>query len=328
MRNLTLLLHQLRCIAKESETSGKPMRLTQPVKRAYTDEWVLPASEDEDFGESVYQVGYLGMYGLQGVLPDYFTDELLHLAEKNRPMRQFLDLFNQRFYQLLLQAWENYHFFNEDTLRPRNEHTKRQAVILDRLSGVLAGHSVPYMHGLRWYQMYLYRRSSRTIIGLQSILASFFPQLDIELNTFVAQYRRIPQDQFAIMGQNLTIGREGNFLVGSKIKDIGGTFEVKVKELGYDDYLELLPGGKLRRLMNELLENYTQGQWDTDLTLELRSDQIPQWELGNRSMGRDIWVHCLPMRDNALITTGALGKDVPAPSKNPGVTPETGEAVG
>lgn len=308
MKELTHLLHELRCIAKKAQDEGKTLRLTQPVKRGYADQWITPVEEFTDFGDEVYEVAHFGLYGRHGALPDYFTDQMIHLAEDNQAMRHFMDIFNQRYFHLLIHIWQSYHFFNEDTLRPRNEYAQRQQVILDRLSGVLAGHRQDYMHGLRWHQMYLYRQGNRTILGLQSILDSFFPDLEIELQTYVAQYRRIPEDQWSIMGKSMRIGREGNFLVGSKIKDLSGTFQINVKNLNYDSYTQLLPNGNLRRLMQQMVHNYTQGQWDCKMSLELRADEIPQWTLGERSVGRDVWVHCLPMRENALIETGGLDR--------------------
>lgn len=50
---------------------------------------------------------FMGLYGVQSPLPDYFLQQALFA--RGACLRAFLNLFNQRFYELLYQAWKKSH---------------------------------------------------------------------------------------------------------------------------------------------------------------------------------------------------------------------------
>jgi len=235
------------------------------------------------------------LYGRYGVLPDYFTDELLLQDESDNAMRTFLDIFNRRVFGAMFQAWQHHELFLEDALDPESAPGENEAFLFRRIAGQLASASLPrHIKGLRWNRMDLYRGGVRTSAGVLSLVRAFFPDLEIELETFVAVERKIPEDQRPVMGKApITLGAEGNLLTGTSIRDPRGGFRLVFRNLTYADFSKLLPGGgedSWRPLLESLVTDYTRGTPSCLVRLALRADQIPTARFGSQRMGRDLFL--------------------------------------
>ncbi len=276
------------------------------VTRAYPSTFVRP----DGAGDLVLAIP--GLYGGFGVLPDYFTDELLLEGEDREAMRAFLDLFNSRLVELLSGVWARYRLFIEDPLEGGTAQGKREMRMLSRLSGKLVEREEPlYLKGLRQHKLGLFRRAARTSDGLLELLGTFFPDLTIELEQFVVQYRSIPQKQLARLGTNTLIGAEGSFLAGRRIKDIGGGFRLFFRALDYESFMRLSPGGDWRKLLETLTNDYTKGRLDCLIRLELKASDVPSWKLESpgkpgRLLGRNMWLKSLPSRTAEVVDAGRL----------------------
>jgi len=286
--------------------------LTQPASRA----WQESRARDlpDDSGTRRVSVSYAGLYGRFGVLPDYFTDELLQDVDERRGMHDFFDMFNQRLLGLLYQAWRRYHLLQEDLLEPADERARAEARYLDRLSGLL--HSLdaePAFRGLRWSHIGLYRRPARTLTGLQTLIEAFFPDVRFEIETFVPAYRDIPPEQQVCLGvMPVKLGADGNFLAGRRVKDIGGTIRIVFRALDYRTYTQLLPGGLWRTYLARLVNDYTHRAYDCLVRLELLPEEVPEWRLGlsiggrEPGLGLDFWAKSRAPDEPVLVEAGML----------------------
>jgi len=277
-------------------SGDQPLRTR--LTRHYTSEQVTSSEEGAE-------LNLPGLYGRHGILPDYFTDELLADDSDHSAMRDFLDFFDARYYTLLFATWNRYQFFLESALG--GEETSDEAFFLDRLAGLLGQREMPlFLKGLRWNKLAIYRKQARTREGLYALVHSFFPDLELELETFVVVQRLIPKDQQAVLGQNLRLGADGNLLTGKTIADPSGGIRMFFKNLDYDAYMDLLPGGKCRELLTELVADFTRGDRDCMVRLELRADQVPGWQLGNRCIGRDVWLLTQAASASVCVEAGRL----------------------
>ena len=222
-------------------------------------------------------------------------------------MRGFLDIFNKRLLELLYLIWERHRFFDEDPLKPESERARETAGYLHRLTGMTTEPEEPlFMTGLRWHMAGLYRRRVRSDQGLLDILETFFPDLDVELQSFVPMFRPIPDDQFAILGAGLQIGAQGNFLAGSRIKDVAGGFRLFFRNLTYDQFMNLLPDGAWRHSLMQLVRDFTRNELTCFVQLEIRPEEIPTWRLGDRRLGMNLWLTSTTPEEAMVIDTGAL----------------------
>ncbi|MDJ0838738.1 MAG: type VI secretion system baseplate subunit TssG [Acidobacteriota bacterium] len=295
---------------------GSTEDMPAPVlTRRYTDEAVSRQVDDE--GQVLLETGLPALYGRHGVLPDYFTDELQLLGEKRDAMRFFLDIFNHRLFKALFDTWQQHQLFTEHALESETDHGNDEARLLARLSGQLGKRELPlHIQGLRWHRMNLYRARTRTADGLKSLVQAFFPELKIELETFVTITRKIPEEQQAELGnpeKPLRIGMQGNFLTGKNFDDPRGGIRIRVKALDYESFMKLQPPEKetpeddrWRDLLAELVHDYTRGTPRCKLHLELLAEEIPTWQLGSRRIGKDMWSKAGTMKENAQIDAGIL----------------------
>ena len=306
MKDWQYFFQKIRHLRLRAEKADKRLRLIQTPTRCYHKDFI--ASYTEDDAEIRVELTLPGLYGGHGVLPDYFSDQILQYTEEETALRDFMDFFNQRMMEIFYQTWSRYHFFTQDLMVPRTEQAEMESRFLDRLAGIMReSERAVYLRGLRWNRMRLYRQSGRTSTGLLDIITSFFPGLNIEFASFVAQYRTIPEDQLACLGKKpLQIGMNGCFLVGNKFKDMTGGFRLTVTQLDYPTYVKLLPGGAWNKLLVNLVGDYTKNQWECNLDLELKAEEVPAWQLGSRRAGTDMWVRSKPLEEDVKVQTGAL----------------------
>jgi len=304
MNGLDRLFQQTRRL--QIEAGERRLRFSQSPSRAYVAENDRVAVEERE-EELRASLAAVGLYGGFGALPDYFTDSLLQEPESSAAAREFLDLFNHRLLELFVQIWRDYRLMIEDPLSGRAEQGRRDARMLNRLLGQLAARDEPpHLRGQRWRRMGIYRRNTQTRLGMTRLLGDFFPELRIELETFQARWRPIPQEQRASLGKACArIGAAGDFLAGTAIKDVAGGFRLTFRGLDYASYMKLLPGGEWRANLRGLVVDYAKDRWECQVRLELAAEEIPRWQLGSRRLGLDMWLQSQPMNEAALVDAGA-----------------------
>ncbi len=253
-----------------------------------------------------------GLFGRLGVLPDYFTDELLLEHFDQATLRQFLDIFNHRLYVLLLEIWQRYHFFSESVLQPKTDNARREAFYLNCLAGTLklvgdrqaaSDEEAAAFQALRWHKISIYRRRKRSVEALRELLSVFFPDLEIRLRCMVPVSRPLPSGhRFALDGK-ICLGQDG--LLGESLVDLAGGIRLEVMNLTYAQFLSLngreLPdavGAPLRGLIRKLVNDFTKGKIQCFMSLTLRASEVPAWSLGQRDsyglavcLGQQVWLH-------------------------------------
>ena len=294
------LFQQMRAL----EASQNHAHITTSVSRAWPKERVRHTKDQK--GERL-ELSLTGLYGAYGILPDYFTDELLMEGPDREGMRAFLDIFGQRLVMLLYESWSRYRFFTDPALNPQTERAAKEKDFLDRLSGMLAPKDKPfYMTAMRCHKLALYRRRQRTAAGMLELLQIFLPGLKMRMEQFVVSYRKIPQHQFACLGQQMMLGSEGKFVIGERIKDIGGAFRLVFEDLDFDTFMNLSPGGPWRKQLEALVGDYASDTLESHIRLVLRREDVPAWRLGSRSLGRNVWLRSGPITQDQTVDTGVL----------------------
>ena len=297
----------LRQWRERAASEGKRLRFKGMATLAQREDLWRETAADHP-GEIHLTLNLPGLFGAFGTLPDYFTGEVVHDGEEDRAFRDFLDLFNHRFFETLFLIWRRYHLFSQDLLDPPSERAAEEARKLDRLAGFLDGGTHPaYLRGLRWHRMSLFHARHPTALGVCELVRAFFPNLEVSFTSFIATYRAIPPRQRAELGAKpLQIGRDGNALVGSKFKDLCGGYRLTFSGLDYESYIKCLPGGVWYALLNQVLNGYTRGRWECHLRLVLRREEIPGLRLGARRLGTDMWVQSLPPVADAAVDAGVM----------------------
>jgi type VI secretion system protein ImpH len=270
---------QLRTLKLAAAKKGRSLKLRAILSRSGHQPEVRLLERPEKPADIV-EVSLPALYGRFGALPDYFTDELLEGGDSSKALRDFLDIFNHRMLTTFQDIWERYHFFTEDVLNPNTDKASQEALILDRLTGMLTSEGLKANdRALRWHEMQLFRHPVRTRAGLLELLRSYFSGLQIAYQGFQVHLRDIPEGQRIKLGfKNSCLGED--LLCGDSLEDPGAGLRITFHSLDFQTYMSLQPGGERHRALCRLLAIYTESRWKCHLTLGLRSDQIPSINLG------------------------------------------------
>lgn len=292
MIHLSHFFQESRSIRRRAQEQSLPLRMVLNPSRVFQPRVVESVEEQEDRLE--VRVNFEGLYGGLGVLPGYFSDEILHHRDQLNALQDFLDVFNHRLLDCLFQIWRSSQIFLENGVEATEEENREFDRFLRSLAGIPAseGDQPTYLKCLRRHHFSLFQRREKSILGLSNVLTSFFSDVDFEFEEHEERFIPIPAFQRAKMSADnpLTIGASGTMLIGTRIRDINGRFTIKVADLDYACYMRLLPGGDWHELLGEIVRAYTEDQWECGLKLELRADEIPTMKLGEHRMGANCWL--------------------------------------
>ncbi len=83
-------------------------------------------------------LNFMGMIGVDSPLPHYLLQKTLANNQSSEQLRDFLQLINQRIYQLLFSAWRTARPITEQPASTNRHHTLLNRIAGERLSGAIA----------------------------------------------------------------------------------------------------------------------------------------------------------------------------------------------
>jgi len=235
-------------------------------------------------------VSFLGLYGASSPLPTFYTEDLIdERLSDSTSTRDFLDIFQQRLYTLLFQAWSKYRLF----VKVAEEETPEDIGKLFCLLGLgepelreVAGGAYPLLRYLG-----LFTQHPRSAAGLEGILRDTIGGCRVELVPCVLRKAKVPPDQRALLGETGNRLGEDCFL-GDEIDDRMGKFRLRVGPLDADRFDSLLPGRSLNRRVTAIVEIYLTDPLEYDIELVLAEGEAktaclgaPRWS----ALGLDTW---------------------------------------
>lgn len=247
-------------------------------------------------------VTFAGLYGPQGVLPQHYTALIMgRVRQKDTTLRDFLNLFHQRIFLLLHEAWEYGHL-------PIAVERDTRAELPDdgsRIFWSLAGLGFPsqkersaYADDALIYFSGLFARQPRTAIGLETILGSYFGW-PVEVEQFHGRWlyldtenrAQLPLSGMGMLGAQLGV----NAVPGRRVWDSQGKLRLRVGPVNESVFRTLLPHGSAHDAFADLARTYTGLEFDIDLQILLEPDAVP-WsqlqhaEASRPQLGRTAWV--------------------------------------
>jgi type VI secretion system protein ImpH len=247
-----------------------------------------PATDDGPPPEMV--VSFLGLTGPAGVLPQHYTTLLLRrLRLKDFALRDFLDLFNHRLVSLFYRAWEKYRL----PFAYERSHVDGSTETRDRCTEALyclVGLGTPHLRGYlevddEAFLFYAghFAHAPRSATGLEAVLSDYF-SLPMRVEQFLGQWLLLEEpDRSRLPGAGL--GGLNNRLgvdsvAGERVWDVQGKFRVRVGPLRYRQFRQLMPGAYGMRVLSQLTRSYAGAEFDFDIQLVLRPEEVPPCRLG------------------------------------------------
>ena len=261
---------------------------------------VRSVKRDERQEEAVeITMGYPGLYGVKAPLPNHIFDVTRLVEGDERPSnmgdvqpmfqaawatRDFLDIFNHRYYAYLYRALIKY--------RPElaNRENKKRVFIsmFKYLSGQMGDHMlqdtrskgatsrlpfVKYLAGIHGH-----------VEGLTFILKALLVDVAVEIEQFVPQWVPVKSPPQLGSKNSLASTLSNNAVVGRSMRDVSGKIRVWLGPLSRQQYASLLPGADKARQIAYFIQTYLPGHVNYDIGLILKTQEIPQAQLGNKEV--------------------------------------------
>lgn len=260
---------------------------------------------------AVMTVAFMGLTGPSGVLPLCYTELLMERVRAgDRALTAFLDLFGHRLISFFYRAWEKYRpaiaserggASAQDRpaladARSNDRFTQYlfHLIGLGRESGPLRQRHAFADQGLLPYTG-LFAQRHRPAVVLEALLRDAF-SLPVEVHQFTGQWLRLdPTDRSIVgaAGANNALG--ASMILGERVWDRQGKFRLSLGPLSFAQFQEYQPDGPSFRPLAELARQFVDGEFDFDVQLVLKAEEVPASRLssdpgGGARLGRYAWL--------------------------------------
>lgn len=271
--------------------------------------WSDAASGDDLQGPPEMTVGFMGLIGPSGVLPQHYTKMVIQRTrDKDFGLRDFLDLFNHRAISLFYRAWEKQRFAlgyersQADRAREEDLFTRCLYCLLGLGTSGLRGRMLVDDEALLFFAG-LFSHQPRCAVALERMLCDYF-NLAFQVKQFQGQWLQLSDEDRSLLpsrrrpqGQNARVGR--GLVVGERVWDVQCRFRLRVGTLRYAQFLRMMPSGDVLRSLCELTRFYVGPELDFDVQPVLSGEEVPWCRLGAPGddaprLGWNTWVRCEP----------------------------------
>jgi type VI secretion system protein ImpH len=229
-------------------------------------------------------VAFLGLTGVQGVLPHFYTEHILARAQaKDFAMAEFFDLFNHRLLSLFYRAWEKHRFpVRYQLAAARNQTDDFTEYLFDWIglgtAGLRGRLAVPDRALIRYAGLIGQRPACAIALG--AILRDHFG-VAVEIQEFMGAWHRVAEEHQSDLsgaGANNCLG--AGAIAGEAVWDPQASFRVRVGPLRLEEYLDFLPGKTAAAQLRDLVRFYVGPALQFDLQLLLLAGEVPWPRLG------------------------------------------------
>lgn len=288
------LLNRKSAAEKPGHISGKiPLWIRPNLSLGFPKADVEAIEEKSDSEGSRFQmlVNFLGLYGTSSPLPVFYTEDLIdEAADDESVAREFIDIINQRLYQLFYDCCTKYH----QAFKIVEEQSGPYAERLFCLLGI--GHStlraqIPDASSLVRY-LGLFTQMPRSALGLETILKDVLGGLPVSVLPCIERKAKIPEDQKLALGS--AAHRLGsNCFLGEQIADRMGKFRVRIGPLNNREFSAFYPGSDSYNQATLLVNMYVLDSLEYDVEVILAKGQAKTVCLGDAAcseLGLNTWI--------------------------------------
>ena len=272
--------------------SGARIRTRPELSFAFPESDIsgISYSGDEKGGSYDISATFLGLYGVSSPLPNFYTEDLfLEESEDRSTCRDFLDIFNHRFYDLIFSCWKKYRLF----FRVTEDRSRDQAKKLFCLLGLGETELREEVHPERLLKyLGLLTQWPRSALGLRTILRDVTGMDMLDIEPCCPRRVKIPADQQCCLGQACScLGVDT--VIGSEVPDRQGKFRIHVGPLTSDEFRDFVPGGSSFRMVTNLARFFLLAPLEYEIRVSLKKEEVQGTCLGAgiwSGLGTDTWL--------------------------------------
>lgn len=269
-------------VADTVESDWEIVRFKQNISFAFLPSSIyqLNPAEHQDDAATMY-VNFIGLNGPRSPLPYPITELLIErMWKKDFSMRDFFDMFNHRITSLLFRV-KRYHRVALQNKAPEETNLANYFKSLNGIGLPTLQNRMPLEDKKLLGYTGLLTQQPRSAQGLLQMLSHQF-DVRFEINQMVGKYRTVIDDDLTIIGledpaQNNVLG--DSVLLGRKIWDQVGAFQVDIYDVNYKQFCSFLPTGDAYIPLTSLTLFYASEEFDITFNLHLNFDEIPPTRL-------------------------------------------------
>ncbi len=208
-------------------------------------------------------LSFLGFYGASSPLPHYMLDALIQENESADSLKSFLEIFNQRIYQLLYKSWKKY--------RPVINASQSGSRYIQYLHAI-SGHSL--MDEDKSELAYAGVLGSRVhnAVSLAGMVSGFLQGVSAEVSQFQPRWVRVSQLNYLTTNRsNLILG--DTTLLGNEVVDLSQKISIVLGQISAELALTLLPGTVMGKRLIRLVKLYIGSSLQFDMILRVKFSQ-------------------------------------------------------
>ncbi len=223
----------------------------------------------DERGRIDFELNFMGLYGVDAPLPHFFLETVAEGDDPGQALRAFLDVFNQRLYQLLYLAWKKFQAYG-----PGKGNS-----LYDRYLTALAGIENPEIQRESLAYAGLLGSRVKNSEGLCGLLGDFL-QMPVRIRQHVPSWVQL-DDQPALGSEGadgLVLGE--NSLLGERVLDVSRKILITIGPVPMGEVRDLLPGGLRTAELGQLIRQYLDLTIDFDIDLQATQEPGPPARLG------------------------------------------------
>lgn len=244
-------------------------------------------------------VAFMGLTGPSGILPHPYTELLMErLRNKDKALVEFLDQFNHRILSLFYRAWEKYRF---PIGVERGLDDRFTEFLFDIVGLGTRGlrHRFSFAdEGLLSYGGLIANKPHSTS-AMTGLLSDYFG-VPAEVEQFKGQWLKLDPESTSALGRaNNQLGI--NTVVGTRVWDQQSKLCVRFGPLSLAKFAAFLPNGSAFQPATELTQFFAGLEFDFDIQLVLKKEQVPFCKLSAQSrpaLGWTTWLKTKPFAED------------------------------
>ena len=241
-----------------------------------------------------------GLFGPNGPLPIHITEYIRQrsLQEKDTTASAFLNLFHHRLLSYYYRAWAD---SEPVTHLDRHSSSNILNTIIHSLSGAHTDKKNPKNNkkigDFNDLEQYYYAghlsAKHRPAEGLASILSHYF-KCQFTIDQFTPRWVNIPKQDQTCLSRTLSTTKQlgYNMMLGKKVLSAQQQINIVMYSNTFKRFTDFLPNQKkdLNSLIN-IIKRYLGSTFEWQLIIKIKSDQVPQWQLGQTThLGWTLWL--------------------------------------
>ncbi|WP_191601245.1 type VI secretion system baseplate subunit TssG [Marinomonas algicola] len=234
-------------------------------------------------------VGLEALSGCRGIIPDYIYHELLRsLHDESSSLQSFLDVFNQRYFELLS---------NGLTARNALLREEQEAVLGKTLTRLSQKTALSQLYALPNSLLdqtdssflrfsFLLGLKTRSLQGLNQLLCEYF-KVDVDSRVIGSTTYRMPAQSLSHLGKRLGRNNQlgGGLLLGKQGAQLYQALEIRIQPKSRKEYLSLLMNSHFSATFRQLVSAYLREVVDVKIYLFVKRAYIDAPIISSSNLG-------------------------------------------